>query len=152
MSVCTTTRKCPHRLRGNVLVLTLMLIAAMTPLAIAALERVNHQSQLAAALAQRALLDAEATRALTVATRNVGAGESAQAFSVGCPKQCDWHGARHVSSAASGVTVAYVAQRAAHTAVPRYFLITARAVHTNGGKVVAHALFDAHTDAFHFVQ
>ena len=129
-----------------------MLIAAMTPLAIAALERVNHQSQLAAALAQRALLDAEATRALTVAARNVGTGESAQAFSADCPEQCDWHGAQRVSSAESGVTVAYVAQRAAHVAVPRYFLITARAVHTNGGKAVAHALFDADADVFHFVQ
>ena len=140
-----------RRACGNVLVLTLMLIAALTPLAIAALERVTHQSQLAAALARRAQLDAEAVRALTVAAGNVSGG-GARAFSPGCPEQCDWRGARGVASAVSGVRVAYVAQRAAHTAVPRYFLITARAMHTNGGEVVAHALFDAHADAFHFVR
>ncbi len=131
------------------MVLTLVLVALMTSLSLAGLERTNYQSQLAAGLARRTLLQTEAMRALTAAARNVGAGGHAQTFVPGCPQHCDWKNARQ-TSAAAGITAAYIAQQL--TPSTSRFLITARAVHANGGEVIAHALFDAEADAFRFIR
>ncbi len=139
----------PGKTRGSVLVLTLVLIAVMTALSLAGLERTNYQSQLAAALARRALLQTAATHTLADAAHNIGTGGHAQAFAPGCPQECDWRNARQADAAAD-VTAAYVVQRLAPASTR--FLITARTVHAHGGEVLAHALFDTGADAFHFVR
>ena len=140
----------PCKLRGSVLVLTLTLVTVTTALSLAGLERTGHQSELAAALARRAVLRAEAVGVL-VAAAGAASGKHAQAFTPGCPPRCDWRNARRVAaatSAAPGVTAAYIAQHVA----PGRFLIAARTTHAGGGEAVAHGLFDADAGVFRFVR
>ena len=134
--------------RGNVFVLTLVLVAMMTALALAGLERTRYQSQLAAGLARQTLLRTEATRALAAA-RYAEMDRLALAFTPECPPRCDWRHARRVA-AAEGVTAAYVVHR--FTPSTTRFLVAARATHVNGGAVVAHALFDSRVGAFRFIR
>lgn len=137
----------PCKVRGGILVLTLMLLAVTTALSLAGLERTAHQSQLAAALARRSVLQLEAANALAAAAADGAAQRSAPAFVPGCPPQCDWGSARR-ASAGAGVTAAYIVQRAA----PERFSITARATHPGGGEAVAHGLFDSDAGVFRFLR
>ena len=132
--------KCRSKVRGSVLVLTLVLVTLMTALTLTSLGRTNHQSQLVAGLARQTLLETEAMRALAAAARNIGEDGHTRVFTPGCPEHCDWGNARS-AHAAEGVAAAYLVQRLAPST--SRFLITARAVRANGSSAIVHALFDA---------
>lgn len=138
--------KASRKGRGNILVLTLTLVAVTSALSLAGLERTTHQSQLAAALVRQSVLRTEAANALTAAARTVS-DERALPFTPECPPRCDWRDAQRVS-AAPGVAAAYLVQRAA----PGRFLIVARAAHAGGGEAVVHGLFDSRDGAFRLIR
>ena len=135
--------------RGSALLMTLMMTAVMTSLALTGLQRTHYQSQLAANLTRQALLEAEARRTLAAVAREPDISGHAQAFTPGCPPQCNWQTARR-TSAANGVTAAYIAQLTAPGS--NHFLIVARAAHTDGSEALGYALFNGSNRRFHFIQ